>query len=183
MRAPTITVGGPPGSGKTTAAKRLADILHREYRSAGDVFRAEAKARGMDLLTFGTLAENDPKIDRALDGAMVALAGPRRLLEGRIIGELLARRNLPVYRILVTADEATRAGRISRREGIPFESALPAMRAREASERKRYGRYYGMDPDDLHYDLRVDTTHLSVEEVIQTILEALPEDIRAEGAT
>jgi cytidylate kinase len=182
VKGATITIGGPPGSGKTTAARRLAEILNREYRSAGEVFRAEAQARGLDLLTFGQLAEKDPTIDHALDGAMVALAGPRRLLEGRIIGELLARRNLPVYRILVTADERTRAQRIARREHLTYEQVLPAMRAREASERVRYGRYYGMDPDELHYELVLDTSSLAPEQVVQTILDRLPEDLKeAEG--
>lgn len=178
MRGRVITIGGPPGSGKTTAARTVADALHREYHSAGEVFRAQAALRGLNLADFGKLAEADPDIDRALDEAMVLKAGPHALLEGRIIGELLERRRVPVFRVLVTARQEVRAQRIARRDGGTAEDALAALRVREQSERARYLRYYDIDLGHLESDLVVDATVAGPAEVVRRIVSGLPLEVR-----
>lgn len=178
MTGTTITVGGPPGSGKTTAAKEVARRLGRQHLSVGELFRQAAQARGVDLLAFGALAEKDETIDRGLDNAMIAHAGSHALLEGRVIGELLAERRLPVVRIGIFADEKTRAQRIASRENLPYDQVLAVMRAREASEAARFRHYYGLDPESFTYELRVDSTSLDRAGVVQTILQALPALLR-----
>lgn len=178
MKGTVLTVGGPPGSGKSTSGRLLAEVLGREYVSAGEIFRAEAKKRNLDLPAFSALAQKDERIDKALDETMVSLASPHRILEGRIIGELLARRFVPVIRLYITAAEYTRAQRIGRREGVPPDLVLPAMRAREASEAMRYRRYYGIALGELRYEIAVDSTRLSPQEVVRTIVERLPPDLR-----
>ncbi|MDE1820102.1 MAG: AAA family ATPase [Euryarchaeota archaeon] len=178
MKGSVLTVGGPPGSGKSTAGRKLADLLHREYVSAGEIFRSEASRRGVDLRTFGEMALRDDRIDKTLDETMVGLASPHRILEGRIIGELLVRRFIPVIRIYITAAEFTRAQRIGRREGVPADLVLPAMRVREASEAARYRKYYGIELNELHYEVGIDSTRLDARQVVQTIYERLPEDVR-----
>jgi CMP/dCMP kinase len=179
MKGTTLTIGGPPGSGKSTASRGLASALGREYVSAGEMFRAEATKRGMDLRAFSELAQKDERIDKALDEMMVGLASPRRVLEGRIIGELLSRRFVPVLRILITASEYTRAQRIGKREGVPADLVLPAMRAREQSEIMRYRRYYGFELEDLGYDIVVDSSRMDARQVVQAILEQLPTELKA----
>ncbi len=178
MKGTVLTIGGPPGSGKSTVGRLLAEILHREYISAGEIFRSEAKRRGVALRTLGELAQADDRIDKTLDETMVGLASPHRVLEGRIIGELVSRRFMPVVRIFITASEFTRAQRIGRREGVPADLVLPAMRVREASEATRYRKYYGIELNDLRYDIGIDSTRLDPRQVVRTILERLPEDVR-----
>ncbi len=181
MNGRTITIGGPPGSGKSTLAKALAKILKREYTSAGDVFRAEAARRKLTLAQFGALAEKDERIDLALDEQMVGLAGPAHLLDGRIIGELLVRRRIPAYRILVVADEKVRAQRITGRDGGIYEEVLEAMHVREASETHRYLKYYGIDLGSQGKDLEIDSSNLDQGQVLLRVLENLPEDLREQG--
>jgi cytidylate kinase len=53
-----ITISGPPGSGTTSLAKYLVEKRGYELISAGEVFRSLAKEKGMDLSTFGRLAES-----------------------------------------------------------------------------------------------------------------------------
>ncbi|HYB77228.1 MAG TPA: AAA family ATPase, partial [Thermoplasmata archaeon] len=86
-----LTVGGPPGGGKSTAGRLVAKSLGLEFRSAGDLFRAEARRRDMDLATFGRYAAAHPEVDRELDRTMQALATPGRLLDGRVQGPLCRR--------------------------------------------------------------------------------------------
>jgi predicted cytidylate kinase len=178
VKGTVLTVGGPPGSGKSTAGRLLAKTLEREYVSAGEIFRGEARKRGMDLPAFSELAQKDERIDKGLDETMVSLASPHRILEGRIIGELLYRRFVPVVRIYITAAEFTRAQRIGRREGVPPDLVLPAMRAREASEALRYRKYYGLELAELRYEIAVDSTRQSPDEVVRSIIARLPPDLR-----
>ncbi|MFZ1023427.1 MAG: nucleoside monophosphate kinase, partial [Thermoplasmata archaeon] len=69
-----VCVGGPPGSGKSTAARKVAEALGLEYHSAGEIFRAEARQHEMDLIAFSHFAEKHDEVDRAIDRAMLAEA-------------------------------------------------------------------------------------------------------------
>jgi CMP/dCMP kinase len=154
-----IAIGGPPGSGKSTAGRLVAERLGLEFRSAGEQFRAEAARRGMDLEAFGRYAETHPEIDRELDRAMQALARPGHVLDGRIQGILCRRSGIPVRYVVVTADADERVRRVARRDGQSVADAGERVRAREASERARYEKFYGIDLDREPADLTVDSTH------------------------
>jgi CMP/dCMP kinase len=165
-----VALGGPPGSGKSTAGRRVAERLGLAYTSAGDVFRAEAARRGMDVETFGRYAEQHPEVDRELDRSMQALAEPGRLLDGRIQGILCRRAGIPVACVVVTADRDERVRRVARRDGQTVTEAAQRVAQREASERARYAAIYGIDLDREPTDLTVDSTHLDPERVAATIV-------------
>ena len=165
-----VTVGGPPGSGKSTAGRLVATALELEFRSAGDLFRAEARRRGMDLATFGQYASTHPEVDRDLDRSMQALATPGRLLDGRIQGPLCRRAGVGVYDVVVTAREDVRIQRVATRDGQSVDEARRLVRDREASERDRYRRYYGIDLDREPASLVVDSSDRPPEAVAEAIL-------------
>lgn len=165
-----VTIGGPPGSGKSTAGRRAAKRLGLEYRSVGELFRAEGARRGMDVEAFGAFAGSHPEVDRELDRAMQALAAPGRVLEGRVQGALCRRRGTPVVDIAITADEAVRIARVAGRDGQSLEEAGRRVREREASERERYRRFYGIDLDLERPDLTVDSTRATPDEVADAIV-------------
>jgi CMP/dCMP kinase len=165
-----VTIGGPPGSGKTTAGRLAAERLGLEYRSAGETFREEGRRRGMDVEAFGRYAETHPEVDRALDEALQALATPGRLLEGRIQGALCRRHGVPVHYVLVTATEEERVRRVAARDGQSLAEARARVRAREASERDRYRRYYDIDLDREVPDLTVDSTSQPAPDVAEAIV-------------
>jgi CMP/dCMP kinase len=166
-----VTVGGPPGSGKSTAGRRVAERLGLEFRSAGEVFRSEARARGLSVEEFNRYAESHPEVDRELDRAMQALATPGRLLEGRIQGPLCRRNGLPVHAVVVTASEEVRVRRLAERDGQTLPEARDRMRRREASERARYLRDYGIDLERETGDLSVDSTSKGPEQVADAIVD------------
>ncbi len=173
MISRVVTVGGPPGSGKSTACRRVATAWGLEYTSAGQLFRAEARARGLDLEAFGRYAEAHPEVDRTLDDRMGALARPGALLEGRIQGALCRRRGVPVYDLLVTASLPVRVRRVAERDHQSPEDAESAIVSREASERTRYARHYGIDVDREPVDYALDTSELPPDEVARRIGEFL----------
>jgi CMP/dCMP kinase len=166
-----VTIGGPPGSGKSTAGRLVADALGLEYRSAGEVFRAEAARRGLTVEEFNRYAEGHSEVDRELDRAMQALATPGRLLEGRIQGALCRRHGIPVHRIVVTASEEERVRRLAARDGQPLDEARARLKAREESELRRYRRDYGIDLAEEAGDLTVDSTHRGPAEVAAAIVD------------
>ncbi|HZY70755.1 MAG TPA: AAA family ATPase [Thermoplasmata archaeon] len=170
MTGPLVAIGGPPGSGKTTAARGVAGTLGLELRSAGDLFRQAAHDRGMDLEAFSRFAEQHPEVDLEIDEAMGKLAEPGRILEGRLVGELLRRRGVRCDWVEVTAQETTRAQRIAGRDRLAFDESLHRMRLREESERIRYARFYGIDLAVTAPDLRLDATELEPAEVVARIV-------------
>ena len=165
-----VAIGGPPGSGKSTAGRRVVTALGLEYRSAGDVFRSGAAARGMDVEAFGQFAEAHPEVDRDLDEQMQALARPGVLLDGRIQGTLCRRHGIPVAAVVVTATEEERARRVAARDGQSVDEARRRIRARAEGERRRYRALYGFDVEAETADLTIDSTALPPERVAAEIV-------------
>jgi cytidylate kinase len=52
-----LTVSGHPGSGTSTLVKALMNRFDWNSLNGGDVFREEAKRRGMSLADFGRLCQ------------------------------------------------------------------------------------------------------------------------------
>jgi predicted cytidylate kinase len=165
-----VAVGGPPGSGKSTAGRGVATALGLTYRSAGEAFRAEAQRHHLDLEAFGHYAEAHPEVDRSLDDAMQQLAHPGAVLDGRVQGALCRQRGTPVYEILITADEPERIRRVARRDRQTPEDAARRVADREASEHARYRALYGIDLAHPTPDLSVDSTTTPAEAVVAAIV-------------
>ncbi len=165
-----VTIGGPPGSGKSTAGRLVAERLGLEFRSAGELFREEAKRRGLTVEAFGEYAREHPEVDRELDRTMQGLAIAGRLLEGRIQGALCRRAGVPVHYVIVTASEEERVRRVAGRDHQTLSEARRLVRAREAVEQERYRHYYDLDLDGEVPDLLVDSTDIPPDRVAEKIV-------------
>ena len=183
MTAParSLTIGGLPGTGTTTACTALQTLTGLPYVYAGEIFRKMAKERGLTLAEFGSLAERDASIDRDLDDRQAKLlAAAPVLLEGRLSGYLAYRDRVPAFKVWFTCDPYERARRVVEREGGDLETRMEEMRRREQSERKRYLEYYAFDVSDLSvYDLVIDTTKLPRESITARVREAYEKASRA----
>lgn len=162
-----ITVSGPPGAGKSTAAAGLAEELGLEHVSGGDIFRELAAERGMSALEFGKLAEEDDTIDRDLDQRLRQTAEEREdlVLESRLAGWLTGDR--ADFRLWLDAPMDVRAARIADREDRPLEETRVEEREREESEARRYREYYGIEISDLSiYDLTLNTARWGEDDMV-----------------
>jgi cytidylate kinase len=169
-----ITVSGPPGSGTTTASRRVARALAVELLPGGEVFRAMAAERGMTLATFGAYAAEHPEVDVELDTRLAARARKGEVvIESRLGGWIAHHDGLQAVKTWIDCDPRVRAGRVAGREGISLDRALAENATRQRVERERYLAVYGLDIDDLSiYDLVLDSGELSPDELADRIVEA-----------
>jgi cytidylate kinase len=156
------------GTGSTTAARRTAADLGLMYLYGGQIFRNLAVERGIPLEELAESLERDQDTEREIDRRLIE-AGMEDdvLIEGRTIGWIFPR-TLPAIRIWLICDLPERLRRVQAREHHP-RSAENLLR-REASDNRRYRALYGIEPEDFSpFDLVLDTTHLSVDEVVDHI--------------
>lgn len=166
-----ITVSGPAGVGKSTTATALAEALGYDQISGGDIFRSLADERGLSLLEFNQLAEEDDQIDRDLDRRLREIAHDRDnlVIESRLAGWMAGEH--ADFRLWLDAPSSVRAVRIADREEKSVEQARSETQARTESEALRYRKIYGIDINDRSiYDLSINTARLNPAGIVETIL-------------
>ncbi len=176
-----LAISGLHGSGKSTYARALAEAFGLRLVSAGQFFRRIAKERGITLEQLTEDASKDPRIDKLIDDMTKHEAEKGNvILDGQLSG-WMAREKADI-RIFLTAPDNVRFERIALRDGIPVEDAGKQTLMREAAQRDRFIRYYGIDPSDLsNYDVVFDTSLESLNENIK-ILKNILSDYLAEKA-
>jgi len=174
-----ITLSGTAGSGKSTVAKILAQKLKLKHYSTGDFMREIARERNLSLEDLGRIAEGDRSIDAALDKRQIELGKKEDnfIIDGRLSFHFLPQS----IKIFLDADLKVRAERIWRDiqiKGLRKEERAQTLREiieeikkREESEKKRYQKYYQINPyEKKHYDLIIDTTKITAEEAAEEII-------------
>ena len=165
-----ITVSGPAGVGKSTLAEGLADALGYDHVSGCDIFRELADERGVSLVEFNRLAEEDEQIDLDLDRRLRQIAEEREdlVVESRLAGWMAG--DHADLKLWLDAPLSVRAARIADREDKSVDEAREETKARAGSEALRYEEYYGIDIDDLAiYDLTVNTARWSIDGVLDLV--------------
>ncbi len=173
-----ITVSGDPGSGKSSVSRLLAKKLGFRHYSVGDLMRTIAKKRGISLLDISRKAEKNRSIDIELDKMQTDLGKKQ---DNFIIDSRLGFHFIPhSVKVFLEVRDEVAAERIFKdlkrdeRENTSLEKTLENIKRRKKSERLRYKNYYSLDCyNKKQYDLILDTTHLSIEQVVEKILEFL----------
>ncbi len=166
-----VTIGGPPGSGKTTVSKLVSKELQYNHIYTGDIFRNLAKEKGVSLEDFSKLAEKDDSIDIEVDRRQKELGKQENIiLEGRMARFMIN----PDLSVWITASFDERIKRISERENLDYEAVYKETKAREKSEIIRYQKIYNVDISNLDsYDLVINSLRINAEGVSRIIIAAI----------
>lgn len=176
-----VTISGTPGSGKSTVGKLLAQELGYKYFSVGELRGQMAIERGMTIDQLNQLGEKEDWTDKKADEMQAELGKTKDnfVFEGRLSWHFIPN-SFKVFLIVDTRVAAerslqNRAERKDEKQVMTVEEAEKSVLERLASDKKRYLQYYDLDyTDPKHYDLVVDTTHLTIKEVIDRIMRVLP---------
>ena len=169
-----LTISGPAGSGKSTAAAALAEALDYDHVSGGDIFRDLAVERGLTPLELNKLAEDDDGIDRDLDRRLRGIADTRDevVLESRLAGWMAGEH--ADIKVWLDAPLDVRIDRIADREDTDLETARAETVERADSEARRYREYYGIDIEDRSiYDLVLNTARWDPDGELEIVLAAV----------
>lgn len=174
-----ITITGTPGSGKSTLAKLLAERLGYKRYSIGDLRRMFAAKKGITLSELNRRSEaGEEDTDTAFDDHQRSLAAEDDFVIDSRLGFHFFPQSIKLF---VDADETVRARRLMMRDGVAesarsVEEAKGMNRARVESDRRRYHKYYGVDPFRMeNYDLVLDSTRTTAEELAERALVRLPQ--------
>lgn len=183
-----ITIAGRPASGKSTAARAVAEMLGYQHFSSGDLFRALGRERGMDVLQTNLTAEQNTEVDHLVDERLRQIGQTEDQV---IIDSRTAWHWIPdSYKVFLDLDLKIGAERIlasmseerMENEHIPHDPEEYALTLRErlASETRRYRALYDIDPYQMdNYDLVINTADCSKEETLQRIMNGFNEWIEA----
>jgi len=174
-----ITISGKPGSGKSTVARLLAIKLKYKHYSTGDFMRQMADEKKISLLELSEIAEKDRSVDEELDQWQISLNKEDNfVIDGRLSFHFIP----GSVKIFLDANEKTRSKRIlgdnmRNEHNVSLDQTIKDIKKREKSEKERYKEYYDLDPNDKkQYDLIIDTSHITAEQVTEKIVEFLAND-------
>ena len=172
-----LTVSGHPGSGTSTLVQGLMQRFGWDSLNGGDVFREEAKRRGMTLGAFGELCKNEPEVDKALDTMLQERMQGKdaaQIVESRLAGWWAHRLELPCVRLWLDVSDEERARRVAHREGLSVEDALDANTRRSVVDGERFRLLYDLVPEDpLPYTHIVDATLLNASQILEQVVALL----------
>lgn len=176
-----ITISGPPGSGKSSTAKGVAQQLGFKHFSSGDLFRALAKEHGLDTLQANLSAEEDAKFDRLVDGRLqeIGRTEDQLVLDSRTAWHWMPESfkvflhldlEVAAQRILNEMDDQRLANEHIHRDPVEYATVL---QRRLESEARRYKAKYDINPyNESNYDLVIDSGKNSLEQVIEIIIQS-----------
>lgn len=175
-----ITLSGKPGSGKSSTADKVAELLGYTRHSSGDMVRQILKKKHMTLEEYNELAEEEHDLDALVDDKLRSLRDENDIIVDSRLGFYWIPESFKVY-LDLNLDVAT--ARIykdivsnSRRSGEGGNQSLPSVarsvRERMENERARFRSMYGVDPYNLrNFDLVIDTSRHTPQSVALTVFD------------
>ena len=174
-----ITICGGLGSGKSSTAKKVAQILGFKHFSSGDFFREVGIELGLSVTETNKRAEVDPKIDEMTDQKLRDLNSAEKI----VIDSRTAYHWIPEsFKVYLDLPQEIAKNRIlnslkenslrQQSEGAStVEDIYKKMQERFESEQKRYWDLYKINnTEKSNFDLIIDTNKNNLEQVVEIIV-------------
>ena len=175
-----ITLGGLPGSGKSTVKRLLTETLSYQSFSTGDFARSLAVGRGISLEEFNALVTHDKSLDIHIDEEQTRIGKEE---DKYIIDSILGFHFIPEsFKIHLSVPVEVSAQRIfgdknsalrlaSQDSPETFKETLEKTIRRIENHKERYLNHYGVHIyDEDNFDLVIDTSTKTPNEVAELIL-------------
>lgn len=182
MKKHIITLGGLPGSGKSTVKRILAQMLSYQTFSTGDFVREMAFERNLSLEEFNELIRHDKSLDILIDDRLKYIEAEEDMY---IIDSHLAFHFVPSgFSVFLTISPECSAKRIFNDAHSPtriksgdtmqtLEEAFQKTQKRVQNHIDRYTTLYGINPYiETQYEHVINTEAYSPETIAQRILDA-----------
>lgn len=178
-----ITISGIVGSGKTTVSKMIGEKLGLNVYSVGKMMREMAVEFGKSLQEFTEDAKADKEIDFELDRRQKALNSKEKFVMDSRLGFYFIPDSFRVFLKVDLKEAARRIFNDNRgEEGYSgVDECLVYLKKRVEAEKVRYKQCYDIDfPCEDKFDLVIDTTTKTPEEIVEEILSSIPDESRYE---
>lgn len=170
-----ISLSGELASGKGTVSKILMERLNYGIYRNGDYCRKLAQDMKMDITTFNIYLKEHPEIDRQVENSASEYAKTHEnfIIDARL-GWYAVPESFKVY-LKVDIDVAAKRAfeddlRKNSEKFDTIEEQKQDMQKRYRLENERYWDIYGIrKEDESNYDLVIDTTNLTPEQVADKI--------------
>ncbi len=176
-----ITISGKPGSGKSSTADTVAELLGYTRYSSGDLVRSVLQKRGLTLEEYNRKANDDHSLDAEIDEMLRNLRLKKDLIIDSRLGFYWIPESFKVYldldievaTVRIFKDAVSNQNRSQIGEGgANLSDVAVQVRNRMEGERRRFKSLYHVDPyDTAHFDLIIDTSRHSPQTVALTIFD------------
>lgn len=177
-----ITIAGKLGSGKSSTAKKVAEILNYEHTSTGEFMRKMADERGIKLDELSKIAETDDSIDIELDNYNHGIGEKQNIVLDSRLGFYFIPSSFKVFLELdpktaserILQDKKNNPNRHTEANNFDTEEEIKEkIIFRLDSERKRYKEIYGIEDHTAHnnFDLVINTKDIPLLEVSKIVVE------------
>ena len=187
MNIHIITITGDIASGKGTVTSLLQKELGYEVYKNGAYVRKLAKEMNMSIVEFQEHLNAHEEIDRRIENSAKKYAEENdNLIVDARLGFYAVPHSFKIY-LKVDLDESARRAyndsvRADTEKYNSLEAAKKDIKYRFEQENIRYLKTYDVKRSDMsNYDLVIDTTNITAEEVAKEILEKYKEWLKIKG--
>ncbi len=176
-----ITLSGKPGSGKSSTADKVAELLSYTRYSSGDMVRALIRRQGITLAEFNRRAASDHVMDQEIDEELRRLRDEQDIVIDSRLGFYWIPESFKVYLDLdievatarIFKDAVSNVGRANETTAAAtIGDVKMQVQTRLNTEVRRFRSMYGINPyDTKHYDLVINTSRHSPQTVALTVFD------------
>ncbi len=175
-----ITLSGKPGSGKSSTADRVAELLGYTRYSAGDLVRAVIKKKHITLDEFNRMASSNHQLDHDIDEELRNLRTDKDIVIDSRLGFYWIPESFKVYLDLdmdvatarIFKDTVNNELRESSAENISLQDVQKLVHDRLENEKMRFRTLYGVNPySNANFDLIINTSRHSPQTVALTVFD------------
>lgn len=172
-----ITITGDLYSGKSSVAKGACEAMDYTYFSVGELQRKLAVEKGMSIMEYNDYMFHN-NLDHEVDNRtmQIGIENENFIFDARLAWHFIPN-SFKIYfkvDIDIAVERAMKSKRGKSENYASRQEAKERIIGRRRLEVTRFNEMYNIDIDnDSNYDLVIDTSHMTMEEVIEKTIEKL----------